>query len=113
VDEPFHHIDKSLAVLAERVERKFEALEGAIRLQASEYERRLELLNHEAAQLKSMQETYLQKSLYQSEYKEVLNKIASIQSWKDASSSRIITIAGIAGTICSIIISLLGYVFIK
>jgi hypothetical protein len=43
--------------------------EKALRLQAEEYGRRLDALNHEAAQLKQMQTTYLPRETYESDQK--------------------------------------------
>jgi predicted RNase H-like nuclease (RuvC/YqgF family) len=44
--------------------QKFKALREALKLQAKEYERRLEGLNHEADQLKNMQSTYTSKEVF-------------------------------------------------
>lgn len=54
-----HELDKAIAVQKAEHAKDIAYLETARQLQAAEYERRLEILNHEAEQLKSMQATYL------------------------------------------------------
>lgn len=46
------------------VNQKFKARENELKLQAKEYERRLEGLNHEAERLKDMQKTYITRELF-------------------------------------------------
>ena len=64
-----------------RYERKttdlqMEAAATALKLQVSEYERRLELLNNEARQLKDMQATYLPREIHDNFVKDITDKIA-------------------------------------
>jgi len=58
---------------------KIESNEKALELQAKEYERRLENLNHEAERLRSMASTYLPRELYEAKNKEIEIKIESLQ----------------------------------
>lgn len=52
--------------------------ERALRLQAKEYERRLETLNHENARILSAQDTYLRKDNYESGKKELEQRIDTL-----------------------------------
>lgn len=72
---------------------KFKSTDEALKLQAKEYERRLEALNHEAVQLKDMQTTYVSRELFDrtmdligQRNERVINdlkeKIESLNSWK-------------------------------
>lgn len=54
------------------VEREFRALEKALDLQAREYERRLELLNHAHAEAQRILATYLPRELYERAHQEVV-----------------------------------------
>jgi len=52
--------------LREYLELQISNAQRALEVQAKEYERRLESLNHEAEQLKSMQRTYVQQDTFNS-----------------------------------------------
>lgn len=58
----------------EVISLKFAESEKALQIQATEYERRLEVLNHEAAQLKDMQSTYVSRDLFDATIKEISAK---------------------------------------
>lgn len=49
--------------------------EKALIIQAREYERRLEILNHEAERLRLMQTSYIPREVYESEMKEINAKV--------------------------------------
>ena len=100
---------KRLAVLEARTNLRFAFVEKARKLQAREYERRLEILNHEADQLKAMRAELVPRETHNL----LVEKVEHLQSWKDGSNSRVITIAGITASACSVIITLLHYVFTK
>jgi hypothetical protein len=68
-------IEKKLAILEERLQGAKEAL----KLQADEYERRLEILNHEAQQLKDMQTTYIPRETYEISHKSLEMKLENVQ----------------------------------
>jgi hypothetical protein len=68
-------LEKKIAVLEERLEGSKDAL----RLQAAEYERRLDMLNGEAERLRQMQTTYVEKSVYEIAHKYLTEKIDAIQ----------------------------------
>lgn len=70
-------LDKKIAVLEERLT----GAQDALKIQAREYERRLETLNHEAQQLKDMQAKYLPREVYEANYKETNTKIEALQKY--------------------------------
>jgi hypothetical protein len=70
-------LDKRVTIL----ENKLENAERNLEKQALEYERRLGTLNHEAARLQSMQETYLPRAVYEAQYKGILEKIEETQKF--------------------------------
>ena len=53
--------------------------EDAVKLQAAEYHRRLDDLNHEAERLKSMQGTYLPRELYESRHREIDIRLSLVE----------------------------------
>ena len=61
--------------LREVMQLQLGAVEKARALQAEEYERRLALLNHEAAQLKDMQTMYVPREVFEGEMKALGAKI--------------------------------------
>jgi hypothetical protein len=61
--------------LREVMQLQLGAVEKARALQAEEYERRLALLNHEAAQLKDMQTMYVPREVFEGTMKELGGKI--------------------------------------
>ena len=67
-----HDID--IAILKEKIK----SAEKSLEIQAKEYERRLEILNHEAERLKSMQATYIRREMYDREHKYLEDKITSV-----------------------------------
>jgi len=79
-DTPDHcrtiaELEKVLVRLDERMERKFEAAEKALIMQAKEYDRRLSDLNHEAERLKIMQNTYVSQGVYEIKHQSLVDKI--------------------------------------
>lgn len=62
-------------------------------LQAKEYERRLESLNHEAAKLASMQATYLPREVWEGVAEDIRKDLASLQSHRDQMVGRMSVIA--------------------
>ena len=71
--------EQTVKHLREIVDIKFEENEKALKIQAQEYERRLEALNGEAERLRQMQTTYLPRELYSIEHKELVKKIDNLQ----------------------------------
>ena len=74
---------RELKHLRELIETKHDmstnALEKALELQAREYMRRLDDLNHEAERLRIMQTTYLPREIYITQHNVVERKIEEIQ----------------------------------
>ena len=70
-------LDKKIAVLEEQVKSSKIGLE----LQAKEYERRLEILNHESERLKEMQSTYVRKESYEKDIEAVNVKISTLSKF--------------------------------
>jgi biopolymer transport protein ExbB/TolQ len=83
----------------------------ALALQAREYERRLEDLNHAHAQAVSVQKTYVTRELHDSIYNELTAKIANLSEKTDQRFSRLETTinksvgqnATIAATVAAIV----------
>ena len=93
--------------LKELIENRFIALDEARELQAREYERRLEILNHEAEQLKEMQNTYVKQETYCIERKIIQENVRSLVSFKDNLSGKIAIIGIMSGLISSIFVALI------
>ena len=103
------------------IEERLRGMEVALQLQAQKYEERLELLNHAHDKQVADQATYLEKSVYQANQKDLdtwkagidsrLTIIESRQSgaatFRDTSLNTILALISLAGTL----ISLAGFVF--
>lgn len=61
---------------------KFKSRDKQLKLQAREYERRLEMLNHEADQLKNMQATYTPREVFDRTVDELRKEIKQVNDWK-------------------------------
>lgn len=61
---------------------KFKGLNVALKLQAKEYERRLNSLNGEAGQLKQMQATYTPRETFERTLEQLRKDIESLMVWK-------------------------------
>jgi len=68
--------------LWEHIKSKLKAINKARKLQAKEYERRLEALNHEAAQLKDMQATYTPREVFDRTIAELRKEIQINSDWR-------------------------------
>lgn len=63
-------------------EEKFKALQKALKLQAKEYERRLEDLNGEAGRLKQMKAELTSREAFDAAMMEVSKKLDILNDWK-------------------------------
>jgi len=63
-------------------EEKFKALQKALKLQAKEYERRLEDLNGEAGRLKQMKAELTPREVFDNTIAEINKKLDIINDWK-------------------------------
>lgn len=63
-------------------EEKFNALQKALKLQAKEYERRLEDLNGEAGRLKQMKAELTPREVFDNTINEIKEKLDVINTWK-------------------------------
>jgi len=69
----------------------------ALKLQAVEHERRLQILNNEAAQLKSMQATYLPREVFENFRTQEDQRYQQDQSWKADIKGRMTATAALVG----------------
>lgn len=67
---------------------KFKSRDNQLKLQAKEYERRLEALNHEAEQLKNMQATYTSREVFDRVVDELRKDIKLLNDWKTKQEGR-------------------------
>lgn len=65
-----------------------EASKQALQIQAKEYERRLTALNGEAERLREMQQTYVQKSVYEVEMQSAREARAELKEYQDKAEGR-------------------------
>ncbi len=94
-------------------EEKFAGAADALRIQAKEYERRLDALNGEAARLREIQSTYLPKEIYEAKQKEQDGKIDNLifvnQKSEGKSEGISMTVAAIFG-VTVLLISIAGLI---
>lgn len=98
----YYDLDKQIAIERTVHLKDKEALATALELQAKEYERRLDLLNHEAQQLKDMQATYVPRELFDTTIKELNKEISALKQYKDNAMGK----QSILTVVISVIISL-------
>ena len=101
-------IEVELKGLKELMEFKFDALQEAIKLQAKEYERRLEFLNGEAERLREMQATYLPRELYETEYDNLYRKLEGHQTFIDNLKGKEVIIPIAISVIIGIVVSVIN-----
>jgi hypothetical protein len=88
--------ETEISILKERIE----GMKGALTLQTSEYQRRLDLLNGEAERLRQMQETYLPRETYESKHELLDIKIQNVQKFQWIA----VGIASVIGTFLGVVI---------
>lgn len=100
---------KKIAVL----KVKIKTLKQAIKLQAKEYERRLQGLNHEAEQLKDMQSTYLPRAEFSITNEEIKKELKTLTAFRDNSTGKNSIISGVVAAVVSILMLGLNYILNK
>ena len=104
--------DISLREYIEKViELKFKAYDDALSLQAREYTRRLEALNHEAQKLTTMQATYVSREVYDAKIKELdtlTNELKISKEVLAAKASMPAVIVSWVASVIGIILSLIA-----
>lgn len=75
--------DERMAHIATLFEQKLLAAEKALQLQALEYERRLEALNHAHAEAVKVQNTYVPRELFEQRGRDWLAKREEDMKWRD------------------------------
>jgi FtsZ-binding cell division protein ZapB len=68
-----------LALEIKHLRELLQVKEEALKLQATEYERRLASLNHEAEQLKSMQNTYIPREVFDRTVESMTGRIGAVE----------------------------------
>jgi hypothetical protein len=99
--------------LKEVTELKFETNAQALKIQAKEYERRLEALNGEAKRLREMQATYIGKEIYDAHHLELHKVCDELKQRLDIASGRDLTISGIVALASSILVGLIIHLILK
>jgi hypothetical protein len=99
--ERLHETTRNLAVLEARLKAAERATERALALQAAEYERRLEILNHEAAKLSSMQATYVPRELFENVLTQLRADIADLKDYK----SRVLGIVAFVSAVVALMVN--------
>lgn len=106
---------KDIANIKREIRLRSNFTEHALKLQAREYERRLDILNGEAQRLKDMQETYVLKTEWDIKHDALCKIVDDLQSFKDNMSGRqsIITVVIASGIslLISVITALIIYLF--
>lgn len=102
-------VREQIAMLKELIETRLEGMDKALALQAREYERRLETLNHAHRQAEEALARTVQQDVFDETMK-ALNERQQSQDLKQVEyTTRRSVYAGIASTLTSLIIVLLGW----
>ena len=99
-------IEIRLARLEVLVAGEVRALREARDLQAKEYERRLEMLNHEAVQLKAMQGTYVPRETHLL----LVDKVDKLERWQSNTQGKNTVWGIVIPLVVSLIISSLFFI---
>jgi hypothetical protein len=83
--------------------------EKALQLQAAEYDRRLNALNHEAEQLKKMQATYLPREVGENKLDAIVNELTTLKLWKSNLMGRL----AVAGAVIAVLSALFSALIVR
>ncbi len=97
-----------LGALEKLTEERFDSNKVALKIQAAEYERRLDFLNGEAERLRQMQSTYLPREVYEVKVDDLMNKINNNSKILSQSAGRTEGISIAQATIFAIILFLIS-----
>lgn len=106
------------------IEEKFTNYDTALKLQAKEYERRLEALNGEAERLRVMQASYVPREVFEASVKAVLDKqedlvnktITPMKEWQDKMTGNIAGRIAVISSVMAVVIILAQFlikIFVK
>ncbi len=99
--------------LHKQMDLRLDAAGKALKLQAAENMRRLDLLNGEAERLQRMQSTYLPREVYDVSAREIHRKIAELREREAHTQGRGSVIAGVVAFAISLLFLLLNYALSK
>jgi hypothetical protein len=80
--ESLHATTRNLAVLEARLLASERATERALQLQAAEYERRLEILNHAHTQRVEREATYVRRDMHEKDISQLRTDITDLKDYK-------------------------------
>ena len=95
------------------VKEKFKSINVALKLQAKEYERRLNALNGEAERLRNIQTNYIPREVYDENKKETDIKLEELKSYKDMQIGKSIIITVIVSVLVSFVSGITIYFITK
>jgi len=84
-------------------DEKHELEAQALRLQAIEYERRLDQLNHDHANTRLTQQTYVSIGVYDAEKREWDNRVRNLEKWQNNLIGRLVVIGALAMVVAGIL----------
>lgn len=102
--DPQQDLFTRLSVVEHALDLRLAAAEKALHLQAEEYSRRLDALNHEADRLRLMQSTYVPREVWDAEHRRLLSSIEALNSFRDASIGRYSIIVIFVSTVVSLFV---------
>lgn len=105
-----HEIATRIAVVERALELRIEALEKAIELQAAEYARRLNDLNHEAARILSAQQSSVNREVYTGEYRRIDERVNRLEARGDRAIGRYSILAVIISAAVSVIVGIIVHI---
>lgn len=99
----------TIPTLKALLEQRMDASDKALELQAQEYERRLDILNHDHENTKQVQLTYVSIAVYDAEKREWDNRVRNLEKFQNNLTGRLFII----GAIVMLLAALLGSVLTK
>lgn len=107
IEERLHENARNLAVLEATFQSADRSNARALQLQADEYDRRLQILNGEAAKLVSMQVTYLPREVFDRIVCAIQKDILDLNRHRDRMIGQVSVIAFVISLLITLLMSLL------
>jgi len=99
-------MDTRIDALEKLFNTRLEAQDSARELQATEYARRLDILNGEAERLRQMQATYVPRELYERIDLQRCEDIKALESYRDVQLGKNIVLTAIIAAAMSVVVAL-------
>jgi DNA repair exonuclease SbcCD ATPase subunit len=92
---------------------RYDTAAQALKIQAREYERRLEALNGEANRLRELEATYVSKEFYEAHHEGIHSEISDLKGKMDKQAGRDTVLAGLIALAGSLVVGVILHLMLK